>query len=326
MNGNRLSVNGENFALLDELDNIAVVDSFVKRNKIGRGHGEARLYVGQQNSHDFNTFFDRFTGEGFFLKNDLRKYLGDAKFEYENQEQGYRTDISSDWQKHISELHTLPEKITFALEDANGVEDISRYYIRSRDDIFINYFRKIALPVITYLSVLKLEDNAGNHSFYFRPSLDYFFNPYYHPAVIRQEETAVEEEPIAEDIKFQIIKSRIGQGKYREKLLTESSECIITRVNDERILTASHIKPWSVSDNKERIDHHNGLVLTPTYDRLFDQGFISFAEDGEILISPYVSPMNIKKLNLTPKRKYIVPNIEKRKKYLEYHRSNVFKK
>lgn len=326
MSRNRLSINGENFILQDELDNIAVVDSFVKRNKIWRGHGEARLYVGQQRTLDFNVFFDNFTGESFFLRKDLQKYLEDAKFEYENQEQGYRTDISGYWQENLDELRGYSEKISFSLENATGAEDTSRFYIRSQDDIFRGYFRKIALPIITYVAILKLKDSTGNNSFYFRPSLDYFYNPYYHPAVIKKEETAIEEETITESEKVQIIKSRIGQGKFREKLLIESSECVITRVNDERILTASHIKPWSVSENSERLDHYNGLVLTPTYDRLFDQGFISFTDESEILISPYISPLNIKKLGLGPNRKYIIPEINKRKKYLEYHRTNIFKK
>ncbi len=126
--------------------------------------------------------------------------------------------------------------------------------------------------------------------------------------------------------KEQLVNARIGQGAYRLKLLEESSECIITRVNDERILIASHIKPWSVSDEVEKIDHNNGLALTPTYDRLFDQGFISFEDDGILLLSPYISPLNLKKLNLVKGRKYNIPPSDKRRTYLNYHRKNIFKK
>lgn len=155
--------------------------------------------------------------------------------------------------------------------------------------------------------------------------MDYFYNPYYHPAIIKQEESVIEEKEINEEKKIELYKSRIGQGKFRQKLLDESSECIITRVNDERIIIASHIKPWSVSNDKERLDHYNGLALTPTYDRLFDQGFISFEENGKILISPYISPLNIKKLGLKPNKTYSIQNSDKREKYLEYHRKEIFK-
>ncbi len=173
-------------------------------------------------------------------------------------------------------MNLLPEKIPFSFENATGAEDNSRYYIRSQDEIFREYFRKISLPVITYFSILKVrdKDKDDNESFYFRPSLDYFYNPYYHPAIIKQEEEEIADKEIADEEKTELYKSRKGQGKFRQKLLPESSECIITRVNDERVLIASHIKPWSVSDNRERLDHYNGLALTPTYDRLFDQGII----------------------------------------------------
>ena len=52
------------------------------------------------------------------------------------------------------------------------------------------------------------------------------------------------------------------------------------------MLVASHIKPWSSSSNVERLDPFNGLILTPNLDRAFDRGFITFDEDGAILVSP----------------------------------------
>nr|WP_265101289.1 HNH endonuclease signature motif containing protein [Helicobacter cetorum] len=70
-------------------------------------------------------------------------------------------------------------------------------------------------------------------------------------------------------------------------------------VNDEHLLIASHIKPWIKCDDKEKIDPKNGIILTPTYDKLFDRGFISFDENKRLLLSPWLSPMNIKRLNLS---------------------------
>ncbi len=326
---NIISLNGKNFTVLDEINNIGVVDSFVKVNKIGRGSGEARLYVGsQKNGIDYTTFFDGFTHKCFFVKKDFEDYLNDAKFEYEEQEQGYKKDISENWPKYVEELKDINDIEYFDLENATGDKDASRFYIRSYDNIFRDFFRKIALPTITYISILKLKEESENEIYYyFKPTLDYFYNPFYHPAKIREEEENIKKDKkLKQTQKDQIVKARIGQGEYRKKLLEESTECIITKVNDERILIASHIKPWSVCDDVERTDHNNGLLLTPTYDRLFDQGFISFKNDGAIIISPYISPLNIKKLSLAPNRKYVLPESEKRKEYLEYHRANIFKK
>lgn len=94
----------------------------------------------------------------------------------------------------------------------------------------------------------------------------------------------------------------------------------------DRASIEKNFKPWSVSNEVEKIDHFNGLALTPNYDRIFDQGFISFNDDGSIIISPYISPLNIKKLILIPNKKYEIPNIEYRKKYLSYHRESILKK
>src|SRR5262249_42341496 len=64
------------------------------------------------------------------------------------------------------------------------------------------------------------------------------------------------------------------------------SACRVTGVTDKRFLVASHIKPWRVSSNDERLDGANGLILSPHIDKLFDQGWISFSDDGDLLIAP----------------------------------------
>ena len=95
----------------------------------------------------------------------------------------------------------------------------------------------------------------------------------------------------------------------------------------ERMLIASHIKPWAVCESdEERVDKYNGLLLTPTFDRLFDQGFISFSNEGQIFVSPYLSPLNTKRLGLIDNKKYDLTVNKKRSGYLEYHRINIFKK
>ena len=97
-------------------------------------------------------------------------------------------------------------------------------------------------------------------------------------------------------------------------------------VNDERLLVASHIKPWVKADDKEKIDPKNGFMLTPTYDRLFDRGFITFMSDRTLVVSPWISPMNQKRLGIySGKMIERLPMDEKREAYLKYHREFVFK-
>lgn len=122
--------------------------------------------------------------------------------------------------------------------------------------------------------------------------------------------------------KESIILSRIGQGKFREELISLWNGCSISKFDDTRFLIASHIKPWKKSSNQEKTDKYNGLLLLPTYDKLFDLGFISFEDSGKILISKFLN--NLEKLSID---KEIVINIKNgNKKYLKYHREEKLKK
>ncbi|WJE53608.1 HNH endonuclease [Bacillus cereus] len=91
--------------------------------------------------------------------------------------------------------------------------------------------------------------------------------------------------PISITEKERLIKSRIGQGKFKKLLLERECKCALCGVTDPRVLIASHIKPWSESTNEERLDVNNGLLLCPNHDALFDKHLISFDERGKIVIS-----------------------------------------
>lgn len=78
---------------------------------------------------------------------------------------------------------------------------------------------------------------------------------------------------IIETDKVELIKARRGQGIFRRRVLATEPYCRLTGVSDPRFLRASHIKPWVVSDNNERLDGNNGLMLSPHVDHLFDGGY-----------------------------------------------------
>ena len=121
-----------------------------------------------------------------------------------------------------------------------------------------------------------------------------------------------------------LIKARQGQGSFRQKLLKLYPSCPLTGLDIEPLLIASHIKPWSVCDDNERLCRFNGLMLAPNIDRLFDNGLITFDTDGTIKISPTIDSENQKRLGIAPDMKLkIRPESEK---YFEYHRNHVFQK
>ncbi|MDX1521910.1 MAG: HNH endonuclease signature motif containing protein, partial [Anaerolineae bacterium] len=100
--------------------------------------------------------------------------------------------------------------------------------------------------------------------------------------------------------------------------------CAVTGCQNETLLRASHIKPWRNSKNEERLDVYNGLLLIPNLDVTFDNGMISFADDGEIIVSHFLADEDKFKLGIHPAMRITDIN-EKHRKYLEYHRNNVFK-
>lgn len=81
-----------------------------------------------------------------------------------------------------------------------------------------------------------------------------------------------------------IIKARVGQGKFRKHVLDLwDSRCAVTGVEMPELLIASHIVSWQLSNDKQRLDPYNGLPLSPDIDKLFDQGLISFTNEGRII-------------------------------------------
>jgi putative restriction endonuclease len=96
----------------------------------------------------------------------------------------------------------------------------------------------------------------------------------------------VEDPTLATTEKSRLIKARIGQGTFRERLVDYWNGCAVTGYKDINLLVASHIKPWSASDNAERMNKFNGLLLIPNLDKSFDSGLITFEVDGHIRMSP----------------------------------------
>lgn len=93
----------------------------------------------------------------------------------------------------------------------------------------------------------------------------------------------------SETTKKQLIDARLGQGGYRAELIEVwSGKCALTGISFVPLLRASHIKPWRESDDSERLDAYNGLLLAAHIDALFDRYLISFDADGRLLISAEV--------------------------------------
>jgi 5-methylcytosine-specific restriction protein A len=121
-----------------------------------------------------------------------------------------------------------------------------------------------------------------------------------------------------------VILSRIGQEKFRASLVSYWGKCAVTGCKKLELLRASHIKPWNEASDKERLDKYNGLLLIPNLDAAFDAGFISFDDDGRIMISNVLSNDDRDRLGINPQL-CLSKVFEQHKKYLTYHRKYIFK-
>jgi len=123
--------------------------------------------------------------------------------------------------------------------------------------------------------------------------------------------------------KLQLVKARRGQGLFKANVRLIEKACRVTGLTTPRHLIASHIKPWSISNNTEKLDGSNGLLLSPHVDHLFDKGFISFENTGDIKVSRELDPQVLKRWSIDDKSN--VSHFDSRQSdYMEYHRNEVF--
>lgn len=328
-------IEGEKFTFEDTFETpITVADSWVMpKNKLGGGNGEAKLYVGSRDKME--RFFGEigFTAICFVLRQDLQAYMMAIKSEYLNPSQDYRgkNEMRALWSERMEKINSLPSGfVVFTVKEQSQIAG-PRGYINSTDKVY-KLIREISLPLVSYISAMRLDYN-GQPMFYIKLFADFeeiekrkaFIENY--GAIIHEEKESfygVSEEPI--EPKPIVKYGREGQDEYRRKLLEECPFCPITMINEESLLIASHIKPWAVSDSKERTDPNNGFILSPLYDKLFDRGYITFSNDKRVTISNWLSRQVKERIGIKENQLFqFLPINQERTRYLEYHRNTVFK-
>jgi hypothetical protein len=324
---------------IDSLE-VNIVDSFVSRpNKTGTGNGETRLYVGARKLNE--KFFGEF---GFKVpvrikRSELIRFMEEMRDEYKNPTLQYRgkEKLSSLYDQRLANLKDLPaENIEFYIYDTqrkSKTSDKQRIYIDS-DDPAYHLLHELPLSGTTRLSVVKyLESGRELFEFKLIPDFEGYTNP---PASIQisrttetQKKSRKMESPIETSVE-RLIQARIGQVNFRRGLLSsKNSFCAFTGVNEASLLIAGHIKPWRVCNNDERLDVQNGILFTPTFDRLFNNGYISFTENRKLMISPLLNRKTCKLLKLEEGIEIPIPingrSNNRRRNYLEFHREKVFR-
>ncbi len=144
--------------------------------------------------------------------------------------------------------------------------------------------------------------------------------------IIETEIKFIATKPVQKE-KEQVCFARIGQSTFRKNVFIHwNNACSITGCKNSDFLIASHIKPWrDCKENNEWVNPFNGLLLTPNLDRAFDSGYISFKENGEILISSNLDNETQELLGISNKI-HLKKVCSEMLPFLEYHRLNIFKR
>ncbi|WP_347261969.1 HNH endonuclease signature motif containing protein [Rudaea sp.] len=108
---------------------------------------------------------------------------------------------------------------------------------------------------------------------------------------------------LLETQRVQLAKARIGQGLFRKRVVLLDGECRVTGVTDQRVLIASHIKPWRTSTNAERLNGHNGILLSPHVDALFDEHLITFENDGQMHVHSSLPRDVLNRWSINPEKR-----------------------
>lgn len=328
-------INGELLPTLAVFPNMMTVPDCVVAgsNKLGHGHGEAKFYISSK--EDMYGFYgdEKFSARCFMLKSDLIAYMKAIKSEYMDPSQNYskKEDFPKLWNERMAMISKLDDVIFFNITDQYQIAG-PRGYINSKDDGY-QIIRQIALPLVSYVYAEKV-GLESDPLFYWKLFVDFdaIWERKSAPLVFTYGKPKTEAEPEKKESKKDkekkqaISNAREGQGKYREQLLEQCRFCPITMISDERLLIASHIKPWAASTDDEKIDPYNGYMLSPLFDKLFDRGFITFTEKRHIILSDFISPYTWKQINLKNDT-FIkaLPMDDKRIEYLSFHHQSVFK-
>jgi hypothetical protein len=174
---NKVNINGNEYEVIDVLEKISITDSFVLvENKIGKGSGEAKLYVGYDNNKLTSFFGERgFVIDCILSKNNLLNYLNSAKQEYLNPNQEYlhKDKLPNLWEERIDKVSSFSEYLTFSLFDQNQING-PRIYLKSNlNDTNYKLIRELALPILSYINIYKLQNqNLEKKIFFFELNIN----------------------------------------------------------------------------------------------------------------------------------------------------------
>lgn len=229
-----------------------------------------------------------------------------SRKEYENRD-GWKLPV---YFIKLTENIRLKDNLTEDIIDSLDAYDKYSPFLKTGNAKQGAYFSEVKNSL--FLALKKLINNFGDIVNDLNNMVNYLNN-------------CIEMEEIIETEKEAIIKQRIGQSVFKKNVNEIEKYCRLTKIDNIDFLIASHIKPWKDCNSSERLDKNNGLLLSPHIDKLFDNGYISFENNGDVIISKKL-PKNILEKWYIKDAMNVGEFNSEQSRYLEYHRKNILKK
>lgn len=119
-------------------------------------------------------------------------------------------------------------------------------------------------------------------------------------------------------------KFRVGQNIFRDALMEYWNwSCPLSGISSPALLRASHMMPWSdCATDAQRLDVHNGLLLSALWDAAFDAGLVTFDDDGLVLTSAQLNCVARDALALDKTPRLVLR--DEHRPFLAYHRNHIW--
>ncbi|WP_338974039.1 HNH endonuclease [Spiroplasma endosymbiont of Tricholauxania praeusta] len=286
------------------------------KHKISRTNGQAKIKFSE--NQFLEIFGKEIKGNIYFSLHNLENFIESLRIRWVTILKTSHDFKSPDIKKINEMINMFYSKYnSMLLENDNFNEEyIMTTFSKNRYALEIPIFSKIifyiAIPFETFLEIKKTKDNHVFISF----GLDF--------SLIKNSILFKQQNELRKNSNKRIVTARKGQDELRKKIIKKYSVCQITELEYNELLIASHIKPWVFSEEKEKIDLNNVLLLSAIFDKLFDRGLITFDINGYIIFSDLLPNNDVYKLKKIIKNKQLRFNNEQ-KEYIKYHREKIFR-
>ena len=311
--------------------------SLTKKRRFNMNLSEAKVQL--------NSFLERNDPEKMLAKNSLEAYVGIRGNSYyatlaESAEKNSAGDakVSVDLWYESWNRKEFVYAISLAYdEELDFFSDFPECNGWLKNDAHEKIWKLNVIPPINEFVFQKDKDGNVYYSVYIdgndeSSSLALFFNNENIKKIIQKYSIKFETNDINHITeRMQQTLARIGQGEYREQMKKLwNGSCAVTGCDIQETLIASHAKPWKICSDEERVDPHNGLLLSANLDALFDKGLITFDKEWKILFASPEIEEKCKKLGidslmrLNPPKSLSERDKNKIEFFLQIHRNKVF--